>query len=30
MGKLMQVAGRAFLVAVDIRQGSPNLGRWAG
>jgi dTDP-4-dehydrorhamnose 3,5-epimerase len=31
MGKLMRVAqGRAFLVAVDIRQGSPTLGRWVG
>jgi dTDP-4-dehydrorhamnose 3,5-epimerase len=31
MGKLMRVTqGRAFLVAVDIRQGSPNLGHWAG
>jgi dTDP-4-dehydrorhamnose 3,5-epimerase len=31
MGKLMRVtAGTAFLVAVDIRKGSPSLGRWAG
>ncbi len=31
MGKLMRVTkGRAFLVAVDIRKGSPNLGRWFG
>ncbi len=31
MGKLMRVPlGRAFLVAVDIRKGSPTLGRWAG
>jgi len=31
MGKLMRVtAGEAFLVAVDIRQGSPTLGRWIG
>ena len=31
MGKLMRVTqGSAFLVAVDIRKGSPNLGRWAG
>jgi len=31
MGKLMRVtAGAAFLVAVDIRKGSPNLGKWAG
>jgi dTDP-4-dehydrorhamnose 3,5-epimerase len=28
MGKLMRVtAGRAFLVAVDIRKGSPTLGK---
>jgi dTDP-4-dehydrorhamnose 3,5-epimerase len=31
MGKLMRVSlGAAFLVAVDIRQGSPTLGKWAG
>jgi dTDP-4-dehydrorhamnose 3,5-epimerase len=31
MGKLMRVvAGTAFLVAVDIRPGSPTLGRWVG
>jgi dTDP-4-dehydrorhamnose 3,5-epimerase len=31
MGKLMRVsAGSAFLVAVDIRKGSPMLGRWVG
>jgi dTDP-4-dehydrorhamnose 3,5-epimerase len=31
MGKLMRViAGRAFLVAVDIRLGSPTIGRWVG
>jgi len=31
MGKLMRVTlGSAFLVAVDIRTGSPNLGKWAG
>jgi dTDP-4-dehydrorhamnose 3,5-epimerase len=31
MGKMMRVtAGRAFLVAVDIRKGSPTLGRWVG
>ena len=31
MGKLMRVAeGSAFLVAVDIRQDSPTLGRWVG
>ena len=29
MGKLMRVTrGTAFLVAVDIRKGSPTLGRW--
>src|SRR5580693_6963661 len=31
MGKLMRVTlGRAFLVAVDIRKGSPTLGKWIG
>lgn len=31
MGKLMRVtAGAAFLVAVDIRVGSPTLGQWVG
>ncbi len=31
MGKLMRVtSGRAFLVAVDIRKGSPTLGKWFG
>ena len=31
MGKLMRVTqGRAFLVAVDIRVGSPTLGKWVG
>lgn len=31
MGKLMRVAaGRAFLVAVDLRTDSPTLGRWYG
>ncbi|MBI4539299.1 MAG: dTDP-4-dehydrorhamnose 3,5-epimerase [Gemmatimonadetes bacterium] len=31
MAKLMRVLqGRAFLVAVDIRKGSPTLGRWFG
>jgi dTDP-4-dehydrorhamnose 3,5-epimerase len=30
-GKLMSVvSGRAFLVAVDIRKGSPSLGKWFG
>jgi len=30
-GKLMRVAGgKAFLVAVDIRKGSPTLGNWFG
>src|SRR5689334_1280156 len=29
MGKLMRVTvGTAFLVAVDIRKGSPTLGKW--
>jgi dTDP-4-dehydrorhamnose 3,5-epimerase len=29
MGKLMRVTqGRAYLVAVDIRKGSPTLGQW--
>ena len=31
MGKLMRVTqGSAFLVAVDIRKGSPTIGRWVG
>jgi dTDP-4-dehydrorhamnose 3,5-epimerase len=31
MGKLMRVTrGTAFLVAVDIRKGSPTLGKWSG
>lgn len=31
MAKLMRVTvGAAFLVAVDIRKGSPHLGRWFG
>jgi dTDP-4-dehydrorhamnose 3,5-epimerase len=31
MGKLMRVTrGAAYLVAVDIRKGSPTLGRWFG
>lgn len=31
MGKMMRVTyGAAFLVAVDIRKGSPTLGKWLG
>ena len=31
MGKLMRVTlGAAFLVAVDIRKGSPTIGKWVG
>lgn len=31
MGKLMRVPqGEAFLVAVDIRKGSPTIGKWIG
>jgi dTDP-4-dehydrorhamnose 3,5-epimerase len=31
MGKLMRVThGSAFLLAVDIRKGSPTLGKWVG
>lgn len=31
MGKLMRVTqGSAFLVGVDIRKGSPTLGKWVG
>ena len=31
MGKIMRVTqGAAFLVAVDIRKGSPTLGKWFG
>jgi dTDP-4-dehydrorhamnose 3,5-epimerase len=31
MGKLMRVTrGTAFLVAVDLRIGSPTLGKWVG
>jgi dTDP-4-dehydrorhamnose 3,5-epimerase len=31
MGKVMRVSsGNAFLVAVDIRKGSPTLGKWVG
>src|SRR6267143_3947558 len=31
MGKLMRVTrGTAFLVAVDVRHGSPTVGKWVG
>ncbi len=31
MGKLMRVTrGTAFLVAVDVRKGSPTVGKWVG
>lgn len=31
MGKMMRVTvGEAFLVAVDVRKGSPTLGQWVG
>lgn len=31
MGKLMRVSlGAAYMVAVDIRKGSPTLGKWCG
>ncbi len=31
MGKMMRVSrGKAFLVTVDIRKGSPTLGQWLG
>lgn len=31
MGKLMRItAGSAFVVAVDIRKGSPTFGKWVG
>lgn len=31
MGKIMRVTqGAAFLVAVDIRKGSPTIGKWVG
>lgn len=31
MGKMMRVTrGTAFLVAVDLRKGSPTLGKWVG